>query len=87
MSLYVWLAAFTAITLLDVAWVFYTRSMMRNAPGVAACWATAIHGFSVVATVAYVGDHRYISATLLGTFVGTYAVVRWTKSRDAKVNT
>lgn len=84
MSLETWLIAFFAMVLLDVAYVLYMRTANRNHPFAAAFWALVLHGFGAVSVLSYTSDHRYITATLAGTFVGTYLVVLWTKRKDEK---
>lgn len=83
MTLLAWLVAFLSMCALDVVWVLYMRASNKNEPGRAAVWAAAIHGFGAVAAISYIGDHRLLSATMLGTVVGTYGVVWWNRRRDA----
>ena len=82
MSLGTWLITFSAMFILDVCWVLYTRSAMRNNSYQAALWALMLHLFSATATLAYVDDKRYLTATALGTLLGTFAVVEWSRRKD-----
>lgn len=81
MSIMTWVVAFLAMAALDVAWVLYMRASTGNRPAQAAGWAAAIHGFSALAVVLYTDDHRYISATMLGTIAGTFAIVWWNRRK------
>jgi hypothetical protein len=83
MTLHTWLLAFSAMALLDVAWVQYMRSANEHRPAPAAIWAGLIHGFGAVAAISYIGDHRYLTATMAGTVLGTFAIVWRNRRRDA----
>lgn len=81
-----WLTAFTCMALLDVAWVLYMRASTTGAPWPAALWAGAIHGLSSSTVILYTDDHRYLSATMLGAVLGTWAVVAYhARNRKAGV--
>lgn len=84
MSPTTWALAFVAMCMLDTAWVMYMRAAAKHHAVWAALWAAAIHGSSALAVVSYTTDHRYLSATMLGTLVGTFCVVRWVKGREEK---
>ena len=84
MSISIWLLAFASMAALDIAWALYTRALNKNEPGAASFWAALIHGLGAIAVLSYVDDHRYLSATMLGTIIGTYGVVRWTRKKDSK---
>lgn len=77
----IWLIAFAAMFALDVSWVLYMRASNRGQPVRSALWALAIHGFGAASVISYTTDPRYLSATMLGTVLGTWAVVRWTKDK------
>jgi len=81
---WVWLTAFASMSFLDVAWVWYTKAVTKNAPISASLWAGAIHAFSAIAVVTYVDDKRYLTATMVGTLLGTYLVVLYERRKDAK---
>lgn len=82
MSLGVWFIAFCSMLLLDVAWVLYIDAVDKRMPGKGSLWAGAIHGFGATATLSYTGNTNYLSATMLGTVVGTWAIIRWKKYKD-----
>ncbi len=84
MSISIWFVAFFAMILLDIAWVQYIKKVEILHPMGAAGWSTAIHAFGSTATLAYTNDPKYLSATLLGTFLGTWAIVRWKKYQAEK---
>ncbi len=79
MTIGTWVLAFVSMALLDVAWVLYMRASAKKAAIAASVWAAAIHGFSALAVLTYTDDHRYLSATMLGTIVGTFAVLKLVK--------
>lgn len=76
-----WLAAFASMAALDVAWVLYMRAANKCEPVRAAAWAGALHAFSAISVLTYTHDARYLSATMLGTVLGTWGVVRWVKGK------
>lgn len=81
MNVWIWLLAFSAMAALDVAWVLYMRASTSGSPLAASVWAGAIHCLSATAAIAYIGDNRYLTATLLGTVLGTYGIVEWIRRR------
>ena len=84
-SLTIWLAAFFSMVALDVCWVFYLKAAgSNNHPIRASLAAAGLHGFTSIATLAYTGDARYITATMLGTVLGTYAMVKYNAIKEAK---
>lgn len=84
-DLTIWIIAFASMAALDVAWVLYLRAAAHDQPVRAAVWAAGIHGFSAVSVLTYTNDHRYLSATMLGTILGTYAIVLYHAKRGRKV--
>lgn len=68
----IWALAFFCMVLLDIAWALYTKATSDSRPIMAANWAVALHGLGAAVTLAYVDDVRYMSATLVGAWVGTY---------------
>lgn len=74
-----WAVAFLSMTGLEIAWVFYTKAMVASHPLRASFWASLIHLFGAISVLVYVGDHRYITATMLGVLIGTYGAVRVSK--------
>jgi hypothetical protein len=85
-SILIFFVAFISMFGLDVAYVLYLRAATKNNPFWAAFWALAIHIFGAISVLSYVGDHRYLFATCLGTFFGTFAVVEWAKGRRRRKN-
>lgn len=75
MSITIWLIAFVSMTLMDIAWVLYMARAGEKRPLSASWWALVLHGFSAAATISYTDDPRYLSATGLGTMLGTYIAV------------
>lgn len=82
MSPLVWLLAFGCMTLLEVWWVLYTRAVVHRDKWGAAAHATAIHLFSAAAVLSYTEDRRYMTATALGAFIGTWLAIEWVRRRD-----
>lgn len=82
MNVGTWFIAFFAMVFLDISWVLYMRAAGKNNPTSAAFWAAVLHGFGAISILAYVDDHRYLTATMAGTIIGTWLVVAWTRRRD-----
>lgn len=71
MNVTTWILALLAMTALDCAWVIYNRSTSHGHPLRAAVTAVALVLLGSVSTIAIVEDHRYMTATAIGAFVGT----------------
>lgn len=84
MRVEIWLMAFVAMALLDIAWVLYMRAANAHQPVRAAIWAGAIHAFGALAVLSYVDDARYLSATMCGTVLGTFVIVMQGRRKAAK---
>lgn len=83
MTLWLWLVSLVSMAVLDIAWVLYMRAAGKHQAPLASFWALALHLFGAIAVVAYVEDPRYLTATGIGTVVGTFIAVRWSARREA----
>jgi uncharacterized membrane protein YfcA len=75
----IWQAAFsfTAMVLLDLVWVAYTKKVIKNKPALAGMYASAIMLINAVVTISYVTDPWMLLPVALGAFVGSYVGVRF----------
>jgi len=72
MSPWTWLAACALMVALDLSWARYTRATTAGHRTTAGLWAIALHILGTMVTLAAVHDWRYLSATAIGAFVGTF---------------
>lgn len=71
MSPWIWLLALVSMTGLDLAVARYTGACAAGKRWAAVWWAVIWHVAGTVVALAAVEDVRYVSATLLGTAIGT----------------
>lgn len=86
MNTWIWIAAFFAMAITDIAWALYTAQIADKRPLGAAAWSVLIVLVGGVNTLAIVHDPRYLTATSLGAFAGTYTGVWWAR-RSSKETT
>lgn len=84
MSLWIWLSCFVGMFAVDVCWVYYMDKANNDRAHPAAFWALMLHAFGSGNTLVYTEDARYLSATLLGTYVGTWAVVEYKRRKKIR---
>lgn len=80
----IWLSCFTAMFFLEVGWVFFIRASGRGEALRASFWSCFIHAFGSWGVNHIVDDLRYLTATLLGVGLGTFAVVWYAARKDAR---
>lgn len=72
-----WLAVFLALFLADFAWAVCVRKVRDDSPVAAGLWAVAIFVPTAAGVISYTADHWLLIPAIAGTFVGTWAGVRW----------
>lgn len=71
-----------ALIVADICWtMFFTETANKNAVK-AGVWSALIMLSGSFATVSFVHDKRFIVAAMLGSFIGTYATIKWIKRKD-----
>lgn len=72
-----WLAVFAALALTDFFWALCVRKAADNKAFAAAAWAVPLFLGQAVGVIGYVHDLWLLIPGMAGTFVGTFAGVRW----------
>jgi hypothetical protein len=80
-SFTIWMLAFASMFALDVCWAIYTDHAAKGRALGAASWAVLLHLLGSATTLAIVDDPRYLTATVIGAFAGTFAGVWWTRRK------
>lgn len=76
MNPWVWLLALASMTALDLSVARYTAACAEHRRWRAVAWAMVWHVFGTITALAAVEDVRYVSATLIGTALGTFLGVK-----------
>ena len=72
-----WLIVVGSVALADICWTLYFIEVEKRAAVKAGFWSAMIMVMGTFATTSYVTDHRFISAAVLGAFLGTSGIVWW----------
>lgn len=61
----------------DIAWGMYVIKVDKREAFKAGIWSALIMVFSSYVVISYMGDHKFIIAAILGSFIGTYITVAY----------
>lgn len=78
-----YLLVILALTLADICWTMYFIETANKHAVKAGVWSAFIILCGSFATVNFVNDPRFITAAMIGAFIGTYATIKWVKRKDA----
>lgn len=73
-----------ALTLADMCWTMYFIETSNKQAVRAGVWSSLIVLCSSYATVSFVDDKRFITAAIIGSFLGTYVTIKWVKKKDVR---
>ncbi len=73
------LSVFAATLCIDALYALYTIRLTERKALQSAIFGTLIHLFTALTVISYTKNSIYIIPLLIGSFVGTYLVVRFTK--------
>lgn len=71
------LIAFGAMAVMDIAYVFYTRAVVKESHLAAGGWAAGMPVIQGILVFSYVHAPLTILAAAAGAFLGTYTASRW----------
>jgi uncharacterized protein YqgC (DUF456 family) len=77
-----YLLVILALTLADICWTMYFTETANKHAVKAGVWSALIILCGSFATFSFVHDPRFISAAMIGSFIGTYATIKWIKRKD-----
>lgn len=61
----------------DIAWAMYVIKVDKRDAVRAGAWSSLIMVFGSYVAISYIGDHKFIVAAVLGSFIGTYITVKY----------
>ena len=67
---------------LDIVWALYVRRTATGNALESALFAVGIMGLGAFNTISYIANHWYLPFSILGAFIGTYAVVKWEHNKQ-----
>ncbi len=68
---------FVCVTITDACWAFYIVKASQKKALPASVWGSMISMLTSITVIAYTEDHRFIIASVLGAFVGTYLSIKY----------
>ena len=72
---------FLAYVLVDALYAFYTLEVVRRSPVTAATTGAAMHFLLALGVISYIKNYLYIIPLAIGSWLGTYLVVKYYKNR------
>jgi hypothetical protein len=79
MSFFIFISVFLATMCIDALYALYTIRLTERRAIQSALFGTFIHLFTAFTVISYTKNSLYIIPLLMGSFVGTYLVVRFLK--------
>jgi peptidoglycan biosynthesis protein MviN/MurJ (putative lipid II flippase) len=73
-----------AMAITDVCWAYYFIKVEERRPMSAGLWATALFICGATVTSNYVDDKSLIIAAALGSFIGTWATIKYKRNKEDK---
>ena len=61
----------------DIAWAMYVIKVDKRDAVRAGAWSSLIMVFGSYVAISYIGEHKFIIAAVLGSFIGTYITVKY----------
>lgn len=68
---------FACVTVTDACWAIYIIKASQKKAFSASVWGSLISALTSFTVIAYTEDHKFIIASILGAFVGTYLTIRY----------
>jgi len=64
----------------DAAWAIYIIKASQKKAVPASIWGSVISLLTTFTVIAYTEDHKFVIATVLGAFIGTYIAIKYIKT-------
>jgi uncharacterized membrane protein YfcA len=77
--MWVYISTFLAVSLTDILYVYFLKSVQNNQPLSASLWSVVVTFTASVAVINYTEDHYALIPALFGAFFGTYLGMKWRK--------
>lgn len=79
MSPLIFIAVLAATLVTDACWALYMIYVTKKAPALAASYGVLIHILTAFTVISYTNNYLYLIPLAIGSFIGTYLVVRYSK--------
>ena len=79
MSIFIFFAVFVATAITDALWALYMIYVTKKSPILAASYGSLIHILTAFTVISYTKNYLYLIPLVLGSFIGTYLVVKYKK--------
>ncbi len=79
MTLLIFLAVLFATLVTDALWALYMIKVTTKAPFLAASYGSLIHILTAFTVISYTKNYLYLIPLVVGSFIGTYFTVKFTK--------
>lgn len=79
MSPLIFVAVLVATLVTDAFWALYMIYVTKKAPVLAASYGVLIHVLTAFTVISYTSNYLYLIPLVIGSFIGTYLVVRYSK--------
>lgn len=74
------LLVFICVAITDMCWAIYIIKTAQKKALLASIWGSGISLLSAITVISYTNDHRFIIASVLGAFIGTYVTIKYVKT-------
>ncbi len=76
MSVINFIITFIAVTVVDIFYTYYIKSVNENRAGIAGFWGSVVWLFGSLAVINYTANHWLLIPACLGAFCGTYVGIK-----------
>ena len=79
MTLFLFIAVFLATLVTDALWALYLIKVTERSPLLASSYGSLIHILTAFTVISYTKNSLYLIPLVIGSFIGTYLVVKYSK--------
>ena len=83
-SIVTFLLIMVAMALADVCWTLYFIDVEERRAHPAAFWSAMLILANAFAITNYIEDNIYITAAIIGTYLGTFGTIKWKQRKEKK---
>lgn len=76
MSVINFIITFIAVTVVDIFYTYYIKSVNENRAGIAGFWGSVVWLFGSLAVINYTSNHWLLIPACMGAFFGTYIGIK-----------
>jgi hypothetical protein len=75
-----------AMAVADVCWTLYFIDVEERRAHAASFWSAMIILVSAFTVTSYIENNIYITAAIIGAYLGTFGTIKWKQKRERKQN-